>query len=94
MGLPDIILQGTATLGIAIRELINRETDGDPSQINSLYARFSGMVIPGTAIKVILKDKTIYHDRKNLHFCVKNQAGDIVIKDGFADFVLASDSCE
>jgi acyl dehydratase len=91
VGLPDIILQGTATLGYAVRELINREAGSSPSQINSLYARFSGMVIPGTEIKVVLNEKTISADRKSLYFCVKNQAGDVVIKDGFADFVITSD---
>ena len=30
VGLPGIILQGTATLGYAVRELINREAQGDP----------------------------------------------------------------
>ena len=30
-------------------------------------------------------------DRKNLYFCVMNQQGGYVIKDGFADFVEASD---
>lgn len=92
VGLPDIILQGTATLGYAIRELINRESGCKPSQINSLYARFSGMVIPGTEIKVVLNEKVISEDRKNLYFCVKNHKGDIVIKDGFAEFFIASDS--
>jgi len=91
VGLPGIILQGTATLGYAIRELINRETDGNPSRINSLYARFSGMVVPETEIKVILNEKTIFFDRKNLYFSVMNQQGDYAIKDGFADFVEASD---
>jgi len=89
VGLPDIILQGTATLGFAIRELINRETNGNPSQINSLYVRFSGMVIPGTEIKVILKEKIIFDKLKRLYFCVENQQGDVVIKDGFADFKKA-----
>ncbi len=91
VGLPDIILQGTATLGYAIRELINREADGNPALINSLYARFSGMVIPGTEIKVVLNEKIISADRKSLYFCVKNHEGDVVIKDGFVDFLKTSD---
>lgn len=91
VGLPDIILQGTATLAYAIRELINRESDGDPSPINSLYARFSGMVAPGSEIKVILTEKDYRHDRKKLHFCVMNQEGEYVIKDGFADFAKVPD---
>lgn len=91
VGLPSIILQGTATLAYAIRELINRESDSDPSLINSLYARFSGMVVPGTEIKVILTGKKCFPDRKNLYFCVMNQEGEYVIKDGFADFAKISD---
>lgn len=89
--LPGIILQGTATLGYAIRELINREAGANPSQINSLYARFSGMVIPGTAIKVILNEKVISGNNKKLYFCVLNHQGDYVIKDGFADFSKKSE---
>jgi len=89
--LPGIILQGTATLEYAIRELINREAGANPSQINSLYARFSGMVIPGTAIKVILNEKVISGNNKKLYFCVLNHQGDYVIKDGFADFSKKSE---
>lgn len=88
VGLPDIILQGTATLGFAISELINRESDGDPTRISTLYARFSGMVIPGTEIKVILKEKKCFQDKHDLYFCVMNQADEPVIKDGFTQFIL------
>ena len=91
VGLPDIILQGTATLGYAIRELINREADANPSKINSFYARFSGMVIPGREIKVILNEKVISDNNKKLYFCVLNHLGDYVIKEGFADFSKKSE---
>ncbi len=92
VGLPDIILQGTATLGYAVRELINREAGGNPSQCNVLYARFSGMVLPGTEIKVILTEKKCLPDRIHLYFCVMNQEETVVIKDGFADFKKGQDS--
>ncbi len=35
VGLPGTILQGTATLAYAVRELINREANGDPSRLKA-----------------------------------------------------------
>lgn len=51
-GLPDIILQGTATLAMTARELVNREGDADPGRLLELSCRFTGMVIPGSTIRV------------------------------------------
>ena len=87
VGLRGIILQGTATLAFAVRELINRETGGNPTQIRSLYARFSGMVLPGTTIRIIMLKRESFSDGTNLYFCVMNQDGEYVIKDGFAGFL-------
>lgn len=86
VGLPDIILQGTATLGMAIRELVNRESAANPKGIRALYGRFSGMVIPGTEIKVILVKKESFQSMTDLYFCVMNGDDAPVIKDGFARF--------
>ena len=52
VGLPGIILQGTAILAYAIREMVNNEADKDPSRISEIACRFTGMVRPGTDIKV------------------------------------------
>jgi acyl dehydratase len=52
VGLPDILYQGTATLAHAARELLDREADGDPSRLAGIACRFTGMVVPGTAIRV------------------------------------------
>jgi len=86
VGLPDIILQGTASLGLAIRELVNRESDGNPTGIRTLYGRFSGRVPPGTEIKVMLVKKECLEGITDLYFCVMNAADEPVIKDGFARF--------
>lgn len=82
-GLPDIILQGTATLAFAVRELVNREAGGNPARINFLYARFSGMVIPQTTIKILLKSRKDHAGQILLHFCVLDQQGSYVVKDGW-----------
>ena len=52
VGLPDIILQGTATLALAAREIVNRECNSNPACLRELSGRFTGMVVPGQTIRV------------------------------------------
>lgn len=78
VGLPGILLQGTATLALAVSELVNREADGDPTRIEAVGCRFSGMVLPGTDIDIVLTAKTEAH----LFFEVINQEGKKAISNG------------
>lgn len=82
VGLPGIILQGTATLALAVSHLINRELGGDSSQARSIAARFTGMVFPGTEIAVRLLSRDINNEEKVLHFEVQNHLGQKAIRDG------------
>jgi acyl dehydratase len=50
VGLPGIIMQGTATLAMCVSRLVDRFADGDPSQVRSVGCRFIGMVRPGESI--------------------------------------------
>jgi len=84
VGLPGNILQGTATLALAVREIINREAGGDPLTLKSVFCRFTGMVLPGTVIRVQLVGKSGEHDATNLHFIVLNQEGQKAISNGYA----------
>jgi len=43
-GLPAIILHGTATLALAVSQVVAHDFDGDPSRVRGVAARFSGMV--------------------------------------------------
>ncbi len=83
-GLPGTLLQGTATLAFAARELVNRNANGDPTRLRALACRFTGMVFPGTDITVQLlhSSKTGGHD--DLFFRVLGDRGRAVIKDGYA----------
>lgn len=83
VGLPGIILQGTATLAFAIREIINREAGSNPLMLQSLSCRFSGMVLPGTDITVELLRKDVKEDNTDLFFHVVNQDGQKAISGGF-----------
>jgi acyl dehydratase len=84
VGLPGIILQGTATLAFAVRELVNREAAGNPLLLQSLYCRFTGMVLPDTEIRVQLIRRTLKENGTDLYFVVRNQDGRKVISSGYA----------
>ncbi len=75
VGLPGILVQGTATLALAVRELVDREADGDPGRILELGCRFSGMVRPGTTIRVVLN----HRGGKDLSFAVRQDQGQRVL---------------
>jgi acyl dehydratase len=83
VGLPGNILQGTATLSYAVREIINREAGGDPLTLRSVFCRFTGMVLPGTVIRVQLVGKSVKQDGTDLHFNVLNQEGQKAISNGY-----------
>ncbi|MDY0311264.1 MAG: MaoC/PaaZ C-terminal domain-containing protein [Desulfobacterales bacterium] len=80
VGLPGIIVQGTATLALAVKELVNREAGGDPRRIGALACRFTGMVRPGTTIRVVLR----HRDRDHLWFEVCDAEGKRVLSNGHA----------
>ena len=84
VGLPDIILQGTATLAYAVKELINREASENPLCLKSLSCRFTGMVIPGTQIRIQLIENLDRENGKELHFSVTNSEGRRAISNGYA----------
>jgi acyl dehydratase len=83
VGLPDIILQGTATLALAVRELINREAKGNPFRLKELACRFTGMVFPADAITLSVYEKMAGEQNGALYFDVLNAAGQGVISKGF-----------
>jgi len=51
-GLPDIILHGTCTLALAVKEVVAGPLGGNPGRLKRFGCRFSGMVIPGGEITV------------------------------------------
>ena len=51
-GLPDIILHGTATLALGIKEIMAGHLNDRPERLKRFACRFTGMVIPGTDINV------------------------------------------
>jgi acyl dehydratase len=84
VGLPGIILHGTATLAYAARELVNREADGNPLRLSELSCRFTGMVRPGSDIGVRVLDKNVDGTGKSLSFVVVNAEGKRAVSGGHA----------
>jgi hypothetical protein len=82
VGLPGIILQGTATLALAVTELVNRELNGEPARVKSVSCRFTGMVMPDSDISVRLIEKRKNNTGTDLLFDVYNIKGERVISGG------------
>ena len=80
VGLPGIIYQGTATLALAVREIVDREGGGDPGRLKSLACRFTGMVMPDSEIRV----ECIKRQGNDIFFQVKNRDGQMAISRGYA----------
>ena len=81
--LPDIIFHGTATLAFAVREITNSEADKDPTMIKEISCRFTGMVIPGSNIKIQLDGRTEREGGKDIFFKVLNDQNQKVISGGY-----------
>jgi acyl dehydratase len=84
VGLPQIILQGTATLALAVRELIKREAESQPLRLKEIYCRFSGMVFPGTDITLQVFGALGGPISGRRYFDVLNQKGEKVLSHGYA----------
>ncbi len=80
VGLPGIILQGTATLAYAVTELVNRELGGAAEVVRVVACRFTGMVLPGSDIFVRLLGRGKGND---LFFDVTGAAGERVLAGGY-----------
>ena len=80
-GLPDIILHGTCTWALAVREIVADRLGGDPEGLERFSGRFTGMVLPGTDI-IVRHAAT----NKGARYEVIAADGSIAISDGRALF--------
>lgn len=81
-GLPDIILHGTATLALAVSQLVDHGLDGAPGRVVRIGGRFAAMVLmPSTLTLALHAD----HDR-TLFFSVQNPDGASAVSGGFLQY--------
>ncbi len=85
MGLPGIIVQGTATLALAVREITNGFARGDPARIRTIACRFTDMVRPGSAIDIEARSPEETTGPGRIRFDVKNENGKKAVSDGFVE---------
>ncbi len=82
VGLPGIILQGTATFAHAVREIVNREADGNPHRVFDISCRFTGMVMPGTHIRICCTGKKKHKKHTDVFFDVFNAENRKAVRSG------------
>ena len=83
VGLPDIILQGTATLALAVKTITDKELDRNPFRIKEIACKFTGMVLPNTEVSLNLSCKTPENDLEHFFFDVWNNEGRKAISQGY-----------
>ena len=88
VGLPGIIHQGTSTLAYAARELVNREAGSNPALLKTLACRFTGMVLPGSDIRIRMTGRQTTDSGALVYFEVLNAEGKKAISDGSALLVM------
>jgi acyl dehydratase len=89
VGLPGIIVHGSCTLSMAMRDLINREAGGDPRRVKRMGCKFTGMVLPDTDITVRALGRRAEADCDLAFFEVRNGDNRRAISDGFVEFSKA-----
>lgn len=84
VGLPDIILQGSATLALAAREVVEHVAEGDPEAIKELACRFTGLVIPETSIRFQVLKTDATGAGRGVCFRILDAGGKPVLSHGYA----------
>ncbi len=77
-GLPGPILHGTATLALALSQVIARDLGGEPTRVTEIQARFTGMV--GLPSRVTVRGRGRAGDL--IAFDALNERGEPVLSDG------------
>jgi acyl dehydratase len=83
-GLPDIILQGTCSLALAAKDIVNVEAEGDPARLEALACRFSDFVIPGTIARLQILRTTEVEGGMDVFFHLLNAEGEAALTRGYA----------
>ena len=87
VGLPHPILQGSMTLTLAQRVLIDQEAAADPRRLKILHGSFKAMVHLGTDISVRLLARVPGPEGAELFFDVLNHDGKKAIEEGYLKII-------
>ena len=81
-GLPDIILHGTATMALAVSQIVEHVLDGNPTRVRRLGGRFSAMVLMPSTLRLVIHN---VHEGL-VSFTVFTQDGQPAFSEGFLCF--------
>jgi acyl dehydratase len=84
-GLPAIILHGTATLALAVSQIVEREAQSRPERVTRIAGRFAAMVPMPSEIRVRMLGRRRNADRDAIRFSVLNADGQQAIRDGLVE---------
>jgi len=81
-GLPGLILHGTATLALAVSQVVKLEASCEPSQVRRIAGRFNAMVMMPSEITVRILSREKTADGDAVCFEVRNAEGAPAVRDG------------
>jgi acyl dehydratase len=81
-GLRRPILHGTATLAMAVTEIVEGRAGGTPEAVRTIAGRFGAMVETPSSIEVLHAAGASSDDLTAVDFRVRNEAGGHAIRDG------------
>jgi acyl dehydratase len=81
-GLPSIILQGTATLALAVSRVVTTEAHGDPERVRRIAGRLGAMVPMPSEIVVRIIERTATPAGDAVRFEVRTANGAPAVRDG------------
>lgn len=86
--LPNILVTGTYTIAVGVREMINQELGGHAEKVKAIHAKLTAMVFPDSDITVQLIDKKISNGFVELHYRILNDNGAVALSKGYVRALL------
>lgn len=86
--LPTILVTGTYTIAVGVREMINQELEGHAECVKTISAKLTAMIFPNTDIKVQIIDKVVSGNVVELHYRILNESGAAALSKGYVKAIL------
>jgi hypothetical protein len=78
VGLPGVILQGTATIALGIREVIKKEINGSFDTLHLISAKLNSMVLQNHLLEVQLVKRIVKEDYSEFYFQIYNHTVEVM----------------
>lgn len=86
--LPNILVTGTYTIAVGVREMINQELGGHAEKVKAINAKLTAMIFPDSDITVQLIDRKVNEACVELHYRVLNEEGAVALSKGYVKALL------